>query len=190
MQSTPLVLWERPYWTRQLIQVILAFMYIAVAHPLIADDNFDIRKCPGGKDVPILVEGILPKEPPVPDLRCTGDQVFARFAWKEFIALNWPAVNSPNRRGIPDEPQNKAKFFEDVKAPRVWETWKQDWELFQSGAQEPTLWHDDSVASSPCDTIKHLDHSEEPIDKYDWPDYYRKYGRTVLSPRSRSWSIN
>lgn len=47
------------------------------------------------------------------------------FSWRTFIALNWPAEDGC--RGIPN---TSATFFDGARA-RVWETWKQTYELFQ-----------------------------------------------------------
>lgn len=52
-------------------------------------------------------------------------RMFNCFSWKTFIALNWPAENGC--RGIPDTSET---FLESSRA-RVWETWKQTYELFQ-----------------------------------------------------------
>jgi hypothetical protein len=51
---------------------------------------------------------------------------FDNFAWRAFIALNWPSLTDPSNRGIPD----RAKSLGDP-GPRVWETFKARYELFQ-----------------------------------------------------------
>jgi hypothetical protein len=53
---------------------------------------------------------------------------FDNFAWRAFIALNWPALTDPAHRGMPD----RGKTLGD-KGPRVWETFKARYELFQVG---------------------------------------------------------
>src|SRR5580658_6557083 len=45
------------------------------------------------------------------------------FSWEEFFALNWPA--KPGQRGVPDE----SRPFSDPAGPRVWETWKESFEV-------------------------------------------------------------
>src|ERR1700685_239285 len=50
------------------------------------------------------------------------------FAWRAFVALNWPALTDPAHRGFPD----RAKTPGDP-GPRVWETFKARYELFQVG---------------------------------------------------------
>jgi len=70
---------------------------------------------------------------------------FYLFSWQEFFALNWPAMvpaGRPPLRGVPDTD----KTIGD-SGPRVWETWKSDFELFpaQPGYPgkiiQPTSWN-------------------------------------------------
>ncbi|HMC29507.1 MAG TPA: hypothetical protein VKL99_01635 [Candidatus Angelobacter sp.] len=70
---------------------------------------------------------------------------FYLFSWEEFFALNWPATvptGQPPLRGVPDTD----KTIGD-SGPRVWETWKSDFELFpaQPGYPgkiiQPTPWN-------------------------------------------------
>ncbi len=51
---------------------------------------------------------------------------FDNFAWRAFIALNWPALAAVSGRGEPD----RSKTLGDA-GPRVWETFKAHYELFQ-----------------------------------------------------------
>src|SRR5918996_4839138 len=54
---------------------------------------------------------------------------FDDFSWQSFIAINWPAKIGPDGtpiRGVPD----LSKSIGDP-GPRVWESWKADYELFQ-----------------------------------------------------------
>ena len=53
---------------------------------------------------------------------------FDNFAWRAFIALNWPSLTDPGHRGEPD----RTKTLGDA-GPRVWETFKARYELFQTG---------------------------------------------------------
>ena len=53
---------------------------------------------------------------------------FDNFAWRAFIALNWPSLTDSAHRGEPD----RAKTLGD-SGPRVWETFKARYELFQVG---------------------------------------------------------
>ena len=50
----------------------------------------------------------------------------ANFAWRAFIALNWPSLTDEERRGEPD----RDKALGDL-GKRVWETFKSDAELFE-----------------------------------------------------------
>jgi hypothetical protein len=64
----------------------------------------------------------------VPSTRVDPFPEFDNFAWRAFIALNWPSLSDPAHRGVPD----RAKTLGD-KGPRVWETLKARYELFQVG---------------------------------------------------------
>ena len=70
------------------------------------------------------------------------------FAWRAFIALNWPSLTDPAHRGV----ANPAKTLGD-SGPRVWETLKARYELFQAGpdgrpvAPQPWASYD---AANPC----------------------------------------
>jgi hypothetical protein len=63
----------------------------------------------------------------------------ANFAWRAFIALNWPSASETSERGEPD----RAKALSD-SGGRVWESFKSDYELFQIDAEgrrvAPTPW--------------------------------------------------
>src|SRR5260370_24638293 len=78
---------------------------------------------------------------------------FFLFSWQEFYALNWPAevpAGQPPRRGAPD----RTKTIGDLGVPRVWETWKTDYELFPpqpaTGEVTPTPWESWVVAAPVC----------------------------------------
>jgi hypothetical protein len=54
--------------------------------------------------------------------------VVANFAWRAFIALNWPSLLDAPDRGLPDRERALGDSGE-----RVWETFKSDYELFAVG---------------------------------------------------------
>ncbi len=64
----------------------------------------------------------------VPSTRADPFPAFDNFAWRAFVAVNWPSLTDPAHRGIPD----RAKALGDP-GPRVWETFKARYELFQVG---------------------------------------------------------
>jgi hypothetical protein len=64
----------------------------------------------------------------VPSTRIDPFPEFDNFAWRAFIALNWPSLTDPAHRGVPD----RTKGLGDP-GPRVWETFKARYELFQVG---------------------------------------------------------
>jgi len=64
----------------------------------------------------------------VPSTRVDPFPEFDDFAWRAFVALNWPSLTDPAHRGLPD----RARTLGDP-GPRVWETFKARYELFQVG---------------------------------------------------------
>jgi hypothetical protein len=60
------------------------------------------------------------------------------WAWKSFVALNWPATSAPNQRGIPDLTRSFARAGNNTQG--VWETWKEKRELFTQSAT-PADWN-------------------------------------------------
>ncbi len=63
-----------------------------------------------------------------PSTRLDPYPTFDNFAWRAFLALNWPARGGTDLRGQPD----RAKTLADPGA-RVWETFKSSYELFSIG---------------------------------------------------------
>jgi hypothetical protein len=72
------------------------------------------------------------------------------FAWRTFVAINWPAA--PGRRGVPDRSKRLGEPAEAV----VWGTWKADHELFQPGGAAPSAW-DAFDAASPDPSLARAD---------------------------------
>ena len=94
--------------------------------------------------IPALSEDVTPRVSPdriddVPSTRADPFPAFDNFAWRAFVALNWPALTGAADRGEPD----RAKSLADP-GPRVWETFKARWEVFLPGADrragEPSAW--------------------------------------------------
>lgn len=81
-----------------------------------------------------------------------GRPAFDEFSWESFIALNWPAkIGTDGRplRGVADT--NKTVGDE---GPRVWESWKADYELFQDEGAPPSDWSSYNVFNPPCGISK------------------------------------
>lgn len=55
------------------------------------------------------------------------------FSWQEFFALSWPAA--AGQRGVPDADKPIA-----APGPRVWETWKEEYEVFRPDGAPPEPW--------------------------------------------------
>jgi cytochrome c len=64
------------------------------------------------------------------------------FSWQEFIALNWPARASA--RGLPDWDKQISEA-----GPRVWETWKEEYEVYLPGGQKPLGWNEPEKLPAP-----------------------------------------
>ena len=89
-------------------------------------------------------EDVQPKVSPdliddVPSTKQDPYPAFDNFAWRAFIALAWPALTDPDHRGEPDRTKRLAD-----PGPRVWETFKSRYEVFQRGpdgrALAPAKW--------------------------------------------------
>jgi len=75
---------------------------------------------------------IIPCQVPLPTAPHTPAEArpfFDWFSWESFIAINWPALISNNvvQRGQAD----LTRSVGDLSVPRVWESWKAEWELFR-----------------------------------------------------------
>jgi hypothetical protein len=75
----------------------------------------------------------------VPSTQVDPFPAFDNFAWRAFLALNWPSLLDVDHRGEPDRARRL-----DEPGPRVWETFKSRHELFQIDADgrpaAPTPW--------------------------------------------------
>ena len=68
------------------------------------------------------------------------------FSWQEFFALNWPA--QPGMRGEPDV----KKQISDP-GPRVWETWKEEYEVYLKNGDKPKPWNDPEPVPGGCEKV-------------------------------------
>ena len=96
------------------LMVLAAPVTLLLVRSAVAEDNAPTISPDPIEAVPSI------KPDPYPD--------FDNFAWRAFIALNWPSLTDPTNRGSPD----RAKTLGDP-GPRVWETFKARYELFQVG---------------------------------------------------------
>ncbi len=82
------------------------------------------------------------------DAQTNSRDVLASFAWRAFIALNWPSLTDERGRG---EPDREMQFGAPGK--RVWETFKSDAELFEVDDDgrlvAPTPWPS-AAGRNPC----------------------------------------
>ena len=99
----------------------------------IAFASLAISAAPCAIGVAAAAEDVAPLVSPdriddVPSIRPDPYPDFDNFAWRAFIALNWPSLTDPAHRGEPD----RLKTLGD-EGPRVWETFKARYELFEVG---------------------------------------------------------
>ena len=75
------------------------------------------------------------------------NRMFNCYGWKTFISLFWP--NLEDERGVPDTEKSIT-----ASGPRVWETFKQTYEVFQPGDPDWTLdnknWNDNQPLPQVC----------------------------------------
>lgn len=69
------------------------------------------------------------------------------FSWQEFFALNWPA-----RDGMRGEPDVNKPI--SAAGPRVWETWKEEYEVYLKDGAKPKPWNDPEPIPSSCGGTK------------------------------------
>lgn len=94
-----------------------------------------------------LPSDMVPSPSPIPGANFNTLQRSADiFSWQEFFALNWPARDG--MRGQPD-------FNKKISAPgaRVWETWKEEYEVYLRNGDMPKPWNDREPVPAPCDKI-------------------------------------
>ncbi|MDX6611799.1 MAG: hypothetical protein QOD75_985 [Blastocatellia bacterium] len=65
------------------------------------------------------------------------------FSWQEFFALNWPA-----RADMRGEPDTNKKITDP--GPRVWETWKEEYEVYLKDGRQPKSWNDHEPVPGAC----------------------------------------
>ncbi len=72
----------------------------------------------------------LPFDVPLDPLKTSNAQkMFDCLSWKSFVALNWPS--SSKERGQPNTQISKVSDPAFLKGPRVWQTYKETYEVFQ-----------------------------------------------------------
>lgn len=123
-------------WAAMALQLIAAL-------PVSGAPAYACTPAPSSAPGPIPADA-APSQGPTPQI---GD--FANLAWQAFKMIVWPAAQS--RRGLPrrGEP-DRARGLADMQGPRVFETFKADWETFLPSAGRPSEWSKYSTTASPC----------------------------------------
>lgn len=82
------------------------------------------------------------RQPPFLPTGDNNQDAMRLWAWKQFLALNWPA--KAGVRGVPDTSKTLAdmKDRNQQSVPRVWETWMPKESLFLPKGKRPAAWSD------------------------------------------------
>jgi hypothetical protein len=80
---------------------------------------------------------------PITNFNVNPIAAFDDYSWRTFISMVWPAANG--QRGVPDT----TKTVGDSSTPLVFETLKNDWEIFQPNGAAPSSWNA-FTGSNPC----------------------------------------
>ncbi len=86
----------------------------------------------------------------------TARPFFDYFSWQSFVALNWPAAIGADGRPIRGIPSADSSVNISSAGPRVWESYKTDWELFRPGGVPPTVWSSYDLptgSTNPCGNV-------------------------------------
>ena len=129
---------------RRLPRLLIALVLVAAPIALLAQVQKDPRV---GYNAALVVPDRIAE---IPNLTPEIDKFpeLDNYAWRAFVALNWPALTDPAHRGEPDRTKKPGD-----PGPRVWETFKSRYELLPVGpdgkptAPKPWATYD---AANPC----------------------------------------
>ncbi len=109
------------------IVVAMAAMIVATTH----------TSTLAGPEQVFHISPILPTDIPGGAPNATAIEA-AKFAWREFIALNWPAVTQDQTLGTRDTPDLGLKFGDpNYKGPLTWHTYRSKAEIFPGRLAPP-----------------------------------------------------
>jgi hypothetical protein len=103
-----------------------------------------------------LMSSVIPLIVPVttkPHSDLQARAYFDWFSWQSFIALNWPAAIDPKtHRPIRGKANTSSGVTLASSGPRVWETYKADWETFRPEGAAPSEWSSYAIVpeTNPC----------------------------------------
>jgi hypothetical protein len=136
---------------------------------------------------------------PLPPNATPDDAPLFQMLWETFIAINWPA-DTAKSRGVPLGGKDpKLSVYAEKGVPRVWETWKQSWEISDGKGTPWDSYQVDDIQGKdfPCHAVvtpkdpkdpdpcgvkkKNGDKEVTTVTKENWPCLYKKYGGTVLN---------
>ncbi|MES2113305.1 MAG: hypothetical protein V4577_31425 [Bacteroidota bacterium] len=96
---------------------------------------------------PVVISSVVPTDvsPEVDTFQGNPIAFFDDYSWRLFIAMVWPA--KAGERGLPDNTLS----LDQPNTPKVFETYKSDWEIFKTDGSAPSPWNDFST-TVPCQT--------------------------------------
>ena len=116
-------------------------------------DSPEMRPAQTPSPTPLpTISPILPNAVPlavIPSAPELAQPNFDAFSWQEFIALNWPVAIGADGNPLRGQ-ADASKSIGDLSVPRVWESWKADYELFQPGGAPPFPWPSYQTVNPPC----------------------------------------
>jgi hypothetical protein len=158
-----------PIW----VSVALAISLLTIFMPILASAQVSclspipVQVPPPNLDAPSATlvpdDVCIPTPSPSP-----GDQFtyFDDYSWRTFIALVWPALSG--QRGVPDPNLP----ITTAEVPRVFESYKADWETFQPHGTQPSAFNSNTSfwtnnpSQSPCPLAGPGDFLLAPITKF------------------------
>lgn len=125
-------------------------------------------QCPAAPQ-PVVTSSQIPADVCIP-AGFNGNPIafFDDYSWRAFIAVVWPVLQG--QRGVPDPNQT----VNSMTAPRVFETYKADWEVFQPQGAPPTPWNE-LAAVNPCN-LPNLVFGDLLLSSYSKFDHLRQAG--------------
>jgi len=112
-------------------------LYHPAGHPYSASAAYAAQ---AAQPIPITISSAVPAElnPGGGGAPAATMQQAAAFAWQEFIALNWPAVNQTGAPNTRDVPNNNCAFGDPkCPGPLVWQTFRSKVEIFPGTGNPP-----------------------------------------------------
>ncbi|WP_395837832.1 hypothetical protein [Cystobacter fuscus] len=102
-----------------------------------------------------------------------------RLISQTYVAISWPA-NIAAGRGVALAPTDPSALATYIDQPRVWETWKQDWEA-QGDIAALTDWdsYEYRAGRPPCDEVHLRNGQVIPVTEANWTELRKAHGMVL-----------